>query len=383
MAYTYALLFVTELSQSALGPLLPTFKRELVLSDVETGAVLATTTAVTVLASVPIGRLADRFGAKRLVTGAAVLIAAGTLLIGLGGSFAMLLAGRALFGIAYAAAWTAGIALIAATTEGRRAAALGGTIAAGGAAHLLGPTLSGFLAEQGGVALPFSVIAGLAALVGALLLLNPAAPRGAIERRSLREAVRATRTAPELRTALVVIALVGLAGGLVPLLASLALADNGLSSGEIGLAFSAASAVGILVSVSAARLGLRAARVAVAGITALALGAAFLVPVASLATASLIVFLVLVSGTRNLLNTIVYPLGEAGARAASIGSGMAIGLLNVVWGATAAAAPLIGGAISQLAGFRPTFVLVAVAACSVGAYILGGLAVRVAPPNGH
>ena len=69
----YALVFVTELSQAAIVPLLPTYGRELSLSEVETGAILAATTFATVLVAVPIGLTADRLGSHRLTIVAALV----------------------------------------------------------------------------------------------------------------------------------------------------------------------------------------------------------------------------------------------------------------------------------------------------------------------
>lgn len=102
----------------------------------------------------------------------------------------------------------------------------------------------------------------------------------------------------------------------------------------------------------------------------LGLGAALVLPVATLATSALAVFLVLRSALQAPLSTISYPLAETGARLAGIGGGTAIGLVNLVWASAAVAGPLVGGGIAEALGARFAFGCVAVLAAVAGAWIL-------------
>jgi len=367
----YALVFVTELSQAAIVPLLPTFGRELSLSEVETGAILAATTFATVLVAVPIGLAADRLGPHRLTAGSAFLVLIAALVQALASDFWMLLAGRALFGIAFATVWTAGLSLIAGVTSGRRAGAIGGTIAVGGAAHFVGPLGSGFLAERLGLTAPFLVIAALAGLTAALLATTRPPP--AVEsppRDSLRAAFAAVRRHHELKTALVVMALLGVTAGIVPLLVPLLLDENGLTAGQIGAVFSAGAAIWILASSAAARNAGRTVRTIAAGIGVVALGAVLVVPVLTVATAGIAAFIILRAAAHAPLSTISYPLADAAARVSGIGTGTVIGLTNLAWGIAAALSPIIGGALAGSIGARPTFGLVALTAALGGLWIL-------------
>jgi MFS family permease len=366
----YALVFVTELCQSAIIPLLPTFGRELDLSEVETGAVLAATTFATVLVAVPIGLAADRLGAHRLTAAAALVVVVASVVQGYASSFWMLLGGRALFGIAFAAVWTAGLSLIASSTSSRRAGALGGTIAVGGAAHLVGPLSAGFLADHVALALPFLLVAGAAAVTAALLALGPAPPVERPRRDTLGAAVLAARRHHELRTAVVVMALLGVVAGLVPLLVPLLLDENGLGASQIGVVFSAGAAVWIVASGAAARNAGRTVRTAVAGACALALGLVLVLPALSVATAMIALFIVLRAATHAPLSTISYPLAEVSARVSGIGSGTVIGLMNVVWGAAAAVTPVVTGALVEGVGARATFGLVGLSVSLAGLWIL-------------
>ena len=373
----YALVFVTELGQAGIVPLLPLLGRELRLSEMETGAVLAATTVVTVVLAVPIGLLADRIGAFRLTAAGGAVIAASAMVQALAPGFWTLLAGRALYGIAFATIWTAGLALIGSAAGGRRAAALGATVAIGGAAHFVAPSAAGLLAEHLGVATPFYALAAVGLLAGALLAAQRDPRLPAEPREPLRAALRAVRLRPELHGAVVLMALVGVVSGTVPLLVPLALDENGLSPGEIGAVFSASALVWIVASALVARLGTRAVHLGAASLGAVALTAIFVLPVVSVATAAVAAFLLLRAAAQAPLSTIAYPLGETGARSAGVGGGTAIGLLNVVWGATAAVSPIVAGALAGAAGARVSFALLAACCGLAGLAILA--AARSAP----
>jgi predicted MFS family arabinose efflux permease len=368
----YALVFVTELSQAAIVPLLPAFGRELSLSEVETGAILAATTFATVLVSIPVGVAADRVGAHRLTIAAAVVVAAATLVQAFATSFGMLVAGRALFGVAFATVWTAGLSLIAGAASGRRAGAIGGTIAVGGAAHFVGPLAAGFLAEHVSLATPFLAVAGLAGLTAAALATTRAPAVVPPARDSLRAAFGAVRRYHELKTALVVMALLGVVAGVVPLLVPLLLDANGLTAGEIGAVFSAGAAIWILASGAAARNANRTVRALVAGIGVVVLGAVLVLPVLTVATAGIAAFVLLRAAAQAPLSAISYPLADAAARVSGIGTGTVIGLTNLVWAAAASASPVLGGALAHGIGARPTFALVAATAAVGGLWILAG-----------
>jgi len=366
----YALVFVTELSQAALYPLLPTLGRELSLTDVQTGAILAATTFATVLVSLPIGLAADRLGPHRLTVASAAIVAISALVQAFASSFWVFLAGRALYGVAFATVWTAGVSLVSTAAAGRRATAIGGTIAVGGAAHFAGPLASGFLAEHVSRSAPFAVIALIAALAAGLLAATRPPAMIAAPREQLRTALAAVRRHHEIKTALVVMALLGLVGGLVPLLVPLLLDENGLTAGEIGVVFSAGAAVWIVASSAAARRARQTVRVASAGFGVLALGMALVLPALTVATAGIAAFVLLRAATQAPLSTISYPLADAAARVSGIGSGTIIGFTNLVWGAAAAISPLVGGAIADSVGARGTFALVALGAALGGLWIL-------------
>src|SRR5437764_2928668 len=70
----YGLILLETVVWVALVPVAPTFARQLDLSKLETGAVLASASFATVVVSVPIGLLADRIGARALTIASAVVL---------------------------------------------------------------------------------------------------------------------------------------------------------------------------------------------------------------------------------------------------------------------------------------------------------------------
>lgn len=367
----YALLFVTEALQGALVPILPDFTREFGLSRVEAGALLSATTFGTLVIAIPIGLLADRVGARRLAVAAGALLALSAALQGLAGNFWTLLAGRMLFGLAFGTIWTAGVAAISSATSRRRAAAVGGTITIGGLAHLTAPVASGYLADNVGVPVPFFALAVLAGAATAWLAFAAPDPRGKAGQQPLLAALEAVRGQHRLQSALALMGVLGVVAGVVPLLVPLQLSENGLSAGAIGALFSAGSVVWILASALVARLGERAVGVTQAGGGALALGTIVLLPFASVATAALGAFLLLRAACHAPLSTIIYPLAQAGARAAGIGGATVVGLANVVWAAAAVVGPLGAGLLVQTVGDQWAYGALAILALTVGAWILG------------
>ncbi|MED7924933.1 MFS transporter [Nonomuraea sp. LP-02] len=122
------------------------------------------------------GRLADVFGARRTLLAGLALFTAASLLCGLSGSGATLIAGRALQGVGAALLSPAALAVITTVFHGeRRGRALGVWAAVGGSGAALGVLLGGLLTAGPGWAWAFvvNVPVGLLVLV-ALPIVTPA-----------------------------------------------------------------------------------------------------------------------------------------------------------------------------------------------------------------
>jgi predicted MFS family arabinose efflux permease len=358
------LVFCAELGQAMLTPLLPELGRAFALGPAETGVVVSVATFATLAAAVPAGLLAARIGARPVSLAAGVLIAIASALQALATDLPTFLFGRLLVGIGLAAIWTAGVALLSGADAPR--SAIGATMAAGGLAHLVGPPLSGVLSDAVDRSLPFWLLAAGATAVTLLAagaragILSPApAPGlGAVARDASRQTA--------LRSATMLIALVGGLTGVVPLLVPLLLDRAGFSSGEIGAVFAVSALVWVAASALTARTGARAVTTGAAAAGPAILAAASLMPVVTLAAPCVVAFVVVRAAIQAALATISYDLVTHGARAAGIAIGTAMGLLNVVWAAGATAAPLLGGAVLAGAGARWLFVLLALACAAAG-----------------
>jgi predicted MFS family arabinose efflux permease len=354
VASIYLLLFATEVAWLAMVPLAPRFKEQLDLSPVETGAVLAAAGFAMLAVALPIGLLADRIGARRLtLTGGAVLVAS-HVWQGLADGYVELLAARTVFGVGMGIVWTAGLAVLSTVPNGRqRNFALGGTITTAGAASVAGPVGAGYLGDEIGLGAPFLVIAGLTAVATvALAASGRAAPvprpahapvlrsiaRGAYERYVL--------------AAVLLMVMLGLVNGSINLLVPLELRANGLSAGEIGLAFSVSSAVFVAATIVVTRAAGQGRGLGLAGVAAGAYAILLGVPFLTTATIALLVFVVVRGPAWATISTLPYPLGAIGADRAGVGYGTVVGVLNVAWGGSNALGPLLSGALAGVGGSR-------------------------------
>ncbi len=367
----YAMIFVSVVADVAVVPLLPTLTRQHGLSSIETALLLSTTTFAMVVVTLPLGRLADRIGARPLVACAGGFVILGSVVLALAGSLPALLAGRTLIGIANGIIWTAGVMIAGA--PGRPAGATGRAIAAGGAGLLVGPVLAGLLADRVGTWAPFAAGGALALPVTVFFALQRA--QEPVERAAPAEQ-RATRGGAH-RNRMVVYAmlatvLLGFVGGMGNLLGSLRLSENGLSPSGIGVLFSAGALVWIFVAPLAGRLGEERSHVALTAFGCALLGAAWLVPVADRSTSAIAAFLLASAAGRAGLNTFSYLLAGSGAESAGAGRGAVIGLVNLSWGVAAVIGPLAASAAHGTIDDRVPFGVIAALCLTVAALLFAG-----------
>ncbi|ABD12589.1 arabinose efflux permease family protein [Frankia casuarinae] len=169
-AATCGALFVDSLLYSIVVPVLPNYADQF---DVGSAGVslLYAAYAVALLAGTPLmGRVGDRFGHERpFQVGAAGLLIS-TVGFALARSYPELLAARTLQGVAAAALWTNGIALLAQRVRPPRAGgAMGAAMSSMSVGMVAGPVIGGLLAERFGDAAPFVVCTVLTAVLAAVL----------------------------------------------------------------------------------------------------------------------------------------------------------------------------------------------------------------------
>ena len=367
----YALILLETLVWIAMVPLAPTFADEFGLNGVETGMILAAASLAALVVAFPLGVLADRLGARRVTIVSAVLFTLATLGQGLASEFWTLLLARAAFGVAFGAVWGAGTAWLSDSLAAeRRTGALGAATTVAGIGFTLGPVLAGVLADRYDTGTPFLVAAvGAAAVTVALVVAAPfAAPSP--PRQHLRELLDVARRDTLVLAGIAIIVLIGLVGGGVNLLVPLQLKENGVSAAEIGLLFSAASAIYTVVSAIVARLGDRAATLKVGGVAALLTGLSIVLVLVSGSTPAAVAFVLLRAPPWSTMDTIIYPLAAAGAHRSSLGRGSVMGLVMLGWAVASTIGPLLAGGVADAFGARAAYALMVVWCALFGLWLL-------------
>ena len=348
--------FTDSILYYLLVPLLPHYARTLGLTQMEVGLLVGTYSAAVLAGTFPVGRLADRVGRKTPFLWGLVGLGATTLLFAFAGSFPLLLLARALQGLAAAATWTTGLALLA---EGfpseRRGQAMATVFAAANVGVLLGPPIAGVLMERFGPRSPFLLAAGLAladAAARVLLLRDDEVPPG--EPVGLR-GLLADATVRTLAGAMALgAALWAVLESTLPLHLDAALR---MGASEIGVLFAVSALAHTLTSPLMGRLSDRVGRkkVLVAGFVL----AALLVPLpAFLATKAAVALSMAALGvtTSFVLSPVSPGLADAVEAMGSRSFGGVFALVNVVYAVGMMAGPLVGSALVEAAGLRGAFV---------------------------
>jgi MFS family permease len=346
---------------SAIVPLLPYYRRQLDLTTLQVGWMLAAFSLAVVLVAVPIGQLADRWGARRVTAVGAVAMAGATVGLALAGSFSELVAARALQGAADAAVWGGGLAWVAARAPvERRGETVGYAQAAATIGIIAGPFVGGVLTSALGIRTTFL---GVAAVCGALCLGVLAEPDTRIElhrRTTMRSALRASAGESLITASVVMILVVAVVGAALQLLVPLHLASLGMDRTGIGLVYSVGAVLGAVAVVTTGRVGDRVGRVPLAAgaCAALALLTGLFALPAGLAV--YVVLVVVAAAVQSILYAVGYPLSTDGADRAQLGHGVVIGVVNLMWGVGAVIGPVAGSRIAHWEGARASYVLLSV-----------------------
>jgi len=357
----YVLVFLDEVALLSIVPLVPAYTRAYHLSDVSAGALLSASSLAIVVASVPAGRLSDRFGARVVTLAAAAIAAAAMLGSALAPNFLSLLAARAVFGVGSGTIWSAGISWLSDSADDDiRDRTLALVVTTAGVGSMIGPVVAGLLADHVARGAVFAA-AGvpMVAVIAALALGDPGT-RKRHGHKPMREITAGMRASPLLAGAIAIMLLGGVGDGVVNLVAPLQLGDHGLSSGAIGAWLSVASTIFIASSAAVARVGRRAVSLRLGGLMA-ALQAAALIPVlASGAVAPVLLTVLLRSIAVGPPYAMAFPLGALGAARLGFGTGTVNGVMGVVWGAANFVGPLAAGVVIATAGDRAAYALLAV-----------------------
>ncbi|MEH7458093.1 MFS transporter [Bacillus sp. JJ1127] len=161
--------FTDMLIYGMIVPILPKYAETLGATQTEIGFLFGSY-AITLLLATPIlGVVSDKFGRRLPMILGLFGLAAATILFGIANNFLFLVLARMLQGLAAAATWTAGLALLADVFPMQdRGKAMGLALSGQAAGMLLGPTIGGLLYQWGGYHLPFIVAATIALIDGIL-----------------------------------------------------------------------------------------------------------------------------------------------------------------------------------------------------------------------
>lgn len=363
-----ALTVVNGVAESSLITLLPAIRADLGLGSVEAGLALAASTFAMIVVAMPVGIAANRFGTRAPLVIASILIPVALVGQAFASSLPLLLCARFAFGVSFGIIWV--IAPARAAAGGRGASGTGPLIAASGLGWLVGPVVAGVVADTVNWRVALIVLAVLAAPLIPLVVryAEPRLDGRRLESLRLRQALGVARGNRVIAGAVLVSALLGIVSGASGLLLPAAFADNGLSSGRIGLAFGLSAGVWIATATLVGRLRASAVGRRGVGVAVGVMAVAWLLPAFGLSTLSLLAFLLVSTACRSSINALNYAVGvraSAGDSAPAV-----VGMLNLAWAVMALTTPLLVGLADGSVGIRTAFAVTGVAAAGVAAILL-------------
>jgi MFS family permease len=358
LVFVCALVLVDTIFFSALAPLLPHYTRTAGLSKAGAGVLVSAYPAGTLIGSLPSGVLVARMGDRRVAVIGLALMSVSTLVFGWTTAVVALDTARFVQGLAGACTWAAGLAWLSARApDDRRGQLLGIAMGAAVVGSLFGPMV-GWVASQVGTGLAFSA----ASVVGVLLILAAfGVPPGAEpNRQPLREILPALRDR-RLGTGMWLMALSGIAFGVVNVLAPLRLSRLSASETVIAATFLCGavleSGLNPLIGRISDKVGERRPVISV-----LAVGTAFgLTMTLPDSVPWLIVLLVLGMPFFGSLYTPAAAMVSKSAEELKINHGLAFALTNLTWAAGEGIAASGSGALAEATSDIVPYLLLAVA----------------------
>ena len=368
LALVCAIVGVDTVFFSALTPLLPHYVAAAGLSKAGAGVLIAAYPAGTLLGSLPSGALVARFGDRAVAVTGLALMGAATLAFGWTASAGLLDAARLVQGIAGACTWTAALSWLAtAAPRERRGELLGTALGAAVVGALFGPVV-GVVANAVGSGAAFSAASVADVLLIAVAFSVPS-PRPQAPQ-PLRAALPALRDRQVVLGSLLM-ALAGIAFGMIDVLAPLRLSGFGTSGTVIAATFLCAALVESALSPLSGRLADRLGADRPLAVS-LAAGAACAVAIPLLTSVPWLIA-VLIAGMP-FYGTIYAPasaLVASGAQGLGLNQGLAFALSNLTWAAGQSVAAAGSGALAQATSDLVPCLLLAAACLGTFALLRG------------
>lgn len=348
-----AIVLVDMAFYSAIVPLLPLYEHRYALSKTSAGLLAGAYAAGTLLAALPSGWVAARFGARRTLVAGMVVTAAATLAFAFAPSVGALDATRFLQGLGGAFTWTGALGgLLACTPAAQRGRTIGTAMGAALIGLLVGPAL-GAIARQVGAKAPFSAVAVVGAVLVVAALAQPEPPSTAATERPLSTALADGRV----RAGMALVGVLALVFGALNLLSPLQLDRLGAGGVAIGATFLVAAVIEGIAQVAMGRAADRHGRERplLAGF-AVAAGAMLLLPLAQVAWVFAVV-LIVASVVCGSLNTPAMALLSDGVEHAGLDQAFGFALVNLTWAGGQVLGAVAGGAVAQATGDTIPFLL--------------------------
>ena len=372
-----AIVLVDTIFYSAITPLLPTYVDDLSLTKTQAGTLSGAYAAGTLIAALPAGFLASRYGVRPILLSTLALMSVSCVAFGFGDSFGVLVVARFVQGVAGAGSWAAGLAwLAAAAPRERRGEMIGVAIGTAIAGQVGGPVI-GAAATVVSTELVFSAVAILAAALAAGVLtqpLPPVTPPATGLRGALRE--------PRVLAGAWLMTLAALFYGTFSVLTPLRLDDLGLTAAAVGAVFLGAAIAEAAASPFVGRLSDRRGRLVpvrlgLAGVVV----SCVLLPLPA-AGGLLAAVALLAAGLLGILWAPATALMSDGADVAGLPQAMAFGVINLAWAGGAVLGSGGGSALADAtADAVPYAVLGAVALATLMAVVLRGRRLQASMPR--
>ncbi len=347
VALASAMIFLDVVFFSAIAPLLPEYAEELGLSDAQAGILSASYAAGTLLASLPAGYIASRWGPRKTVITGLILLGVGSLAFGFAHQIVLLDVSRFFQGAAGALVWAGALTwLITAAPDEKRGAVIGTALGTAVAGALFGPAL-GALAASVGTEPVFGSVLVIALALALLASRQPEAGRP--ERQSL-AAVRQAMISRPVFAAFTFVAVPSVMFGAIGVLVPLRIDELGGSHGVIAAGFIVGAALEAVLAPIAGRIADRSGRRApyVAG---LSICCAAMVAIATAqALGGVLAALVVTSLGAGLCFAPALALISDAAAASGLHQGFAGGLSNMAWASGQVVGGVGGGAAASLTG---------------------------------